>query len=241
MLSGFRRSIVKSSILFSSSTKKLYPESSNHEEIFFCHSLFSLHLFLGSPKESSKSSAKDSGRGRQRNQRPEKREAKERRKSKREDPNKTRRVFFSSSRNALLKLKAGSLRAKFGFSPGRQGGKDILSNAHPEAGRAKRAFRDQTMGLFEKKESAKEKDKNRDEEKKSLGGLNKAFLASPFPGNEEKSMAMEAQRAQREGRPKKERAKTSGRESNGSGGFFPSSSPFARVFTGPAVRLPWPS
>ncbi|MBQ3828488.1 MAG: hypothetical protein II818_00190 [Aeriscardovia sp.] len=178
------------------------------------------------------------GAGRVKNQRPEIREEKERMKSRMPKARSSWEVFFLSSLDAFLKLRAGIFRAKFGLSSGRQAGKDILSKAHPDAGRAKRAFSAQTMGLFEKKERAKEKERKRAEEKQSRGGRKRAFLAALFSGNEEKSRAIEAQRAQREGSPKNERASTIGMKRMGRGRFFLSPSFFPWAFRGPAVRLP---
>lgn len=94
------------------------------------------------------------------------------------------------------------------------------------------------MGLFEKKERAKEKERKRAEEKQSRGGRKSAFLAALFSGNEEKSRAIEAQRAQREGSPRKERASTTGMKRRGRGRFFLSPSFFPWAFRGPAVLLP---
>ena len=200
MLSGRRRRMVTTFTCFAASTKKLQADSSNHVEIFFCHSLFSLHFFLGPPKKASKSKAEARGAGRVRNQSPENREIKGSEKSKREEARTTRTVLPLFFIAAFLKFNAGIFKKKFGFSSVGKEGSAILSKAQPEEGRAKKAFKSQTAGLFEKKERAKEKERKRAEAKTSKGGKQSLFLTSLFPGKEEKSKTMETQRHQKEGR-----------------------------------------
>lgn len=236
MLSGRRRRIVISSTCAASSTAKFHPDSANQEEICFCHFTFSLHPFLEPLSKTMRNAAESRGTGRTMYQKGVRIEAKERGKSRSGSPIGAAFPFSE----AFLKFRAGIFRAKLAFSPEKQGESDAFSNAPPEAKRAKRTLSPQTRGLFEAKEAAEAIDIPRAAAGKSRGGPKRPRLTSlpPEPGAKE-SKSNAPQSAQKEGKRKKARAKTMGRERSQSGAFFASSF-LSGFFTGPAFPPPRP-